>query len=88
MSDANMVPDRDEELARRIHEEAQRDPHSPYAHKCVGIVDGQVVAVADDWDELKRRLQEIELDDPRKCLWARIDPNTDFGEENEIWGLH
>jgi hypothetical protein len=88
MSDADMAPDRDEELARRIHEEAQRDPHSPYAYKCVGIVNGQVVAVADDWDELERRLQEIELDDPRQCLWARIDPNTDFGEENEIWGLH
>ncbi len=88
MSDADVTPDRDEELARRIHEEAQRDPNSPYAYKCVGIVNGQVVAVADDWDELECRLQEIDFDDPRQCLWVRIDPNTHFGEENEIWGLH
>ncbi|MGH7170686.1 MAG: hypothetical protein ACRELF_01610 [Gemmataceae bacterium] len=87
MSTSKTVQDRNEELARRIHEEAQRDPHSPYAHKCVGIVEGQVVVVADDWDELFLRLQEIKAD-PEKSFCAWIDPHAHFGAENEIWGLH
>lgn len=87
MSDSKSVFDMNEAVARKIHEEAQRDPHSPYAHKCLGIVDGQVVVVADDWDEVDRRLQEIKAD-PEKSFCAWIDPDTHFGAENEIWGLY
>ncbi|HEY7426975.1 MAG TPA: hypothetical protein VH682_22260 [Gemmataceae bacterium] len=86
MSDLHTILERNEELARRIHEEAQRDPHSPYAQKCVGIVDGRVVAVADDWDELYLRLRQIEPDSGKR-YGAWIDPNTHFGAENEIWEL-
>lgn len=87
MSDSQSAFDINEELARKIHEEAQRDPHSPYAKKCVGIVDGQVVVIADDWDELFLRLRQIEPD-PEKRYGAWIDPDTHFGEEDEIWGLY
>jgi hypothetical protein len=87
VSDSKTIQDRNEEPARKIHQEAQRDPHSPYANKCVGIVDGRVVAVADDWDELFLRLRQIEPD-PENCFSAWIDPSTHFGAENEIWGLH
>ena len=87
MSSSESQYDLNEALARKIHEEAQRDPHSPYAMKCLGIVDGRVVVVADDWDELFLRFQQIEPDpEKRYCAW--IDPETHFGAENEIWELH
>ncbi|HTU92652.1 MAG TPA: hypothetical protein VMF69_21405 [Gemmataceae bacterium] len=87
MSDYNTVQDRNEELARKIHEEARRNPQSPYALKYVGIANGRDVVAADDLDELDRLLQEIEPDG-RMCFCAWIDPNTHFGAENEIWGLN
>ena len=86
MSDSESIYGLNEAVARRIHEEAQRDPHSPYVNKCLGIVDGQVVVVADDWDEVFLRLQQIEPK-PEKCFCAWIDPNTHFGAENEIWAV-
>lgn len=86
MSTFDTVQDRNEALARKIHEEAQRDPNSPYANKCVGIANGRDVVAADDWDELILRLQQIEPDG-EKCFCAYIDPNTHFGAEGEIWGL-
>ena len=55
------------DLARRINEEARRDPGSPYANKFVGIANGQVVAVADNHDEMMRRLRQAEPD-PTKCF--------------------
>lgn len=87
MSDYNAVQDLNEQLARKIHEEAQRDPHSPYAYKYVGIANGRDVVAAEDLDEVIRRLKEIEPDPGnRYCAW--IDPNMHFGAENEIWELH
>ena len=86
MSDLNTVQERNEELARRIHEEAQRNPNSPYAYKYVGIANGRDVVASDDLDELDRLLHEIEPD-PEKCYGARIDPDKEFNEDNTIWGL-
>ena len=45
MSTLEEVRRQNRELADRIKEETSKDPHSPYAGKCVGIVNGQVVAV-------------------------------------------
>lgn len=87
MADPNTVLGLNEQLARKIHEETQKDPHSPYANKYVGIANGQHVVAADDLDEVIRRLREIEPDpDKRYCAW--IDPHAHFGAENEIWELH
>jgi phosphoribosylamine-glycine ligase len=55
------------EIARRINEEALRDPQSPYAGKFVGLANGKVVVVADSDEEMSRRLREIEPDN-RKCF--------------------
>ncbi|HUY31727.1 MAG TPA: hypothetical protein VMV69_03030 [Pirellulales bacterium] len=54
------VQARNRELARQINEEARRNPHSPYAGKFAGIANGQIVVVADDLEEMARRLEKIE----------------------------
>jgi hypothetical protein len=82
MSDTKTVLELNEELARKINEEARRNPQSPYANKFVGIANGQVVVVADDRDEMSRRLRQIESD-PRKCFC--LEASRDYSEVVEIW---
>jgi hypothetical protein len=84
MSDPKTARELNEEVARKINEEARRDPNSPYANKFVGIVNGQVVVVADDLDEMARRLEEIEPD-PQKCFW--VEASCDYDKVYEIWGM-
>jgi Family of unknown function (DUF5678) len=79
----NAVQDLDRQLARRIIEEARGDPQSPYAGKFVGIAGGRVVAVADDWDELARRLRQAEPD-AAKALCLEV--GADYDAAQEIWG--
>ena len=54
MAYTNPILERNRELANRINEEALRNPHSPYANKVVGLINGQVVVVDDDLDEVVR----------------------------------
>lgn len=84
MSAAATVQEVNRELARRINEEARANPQSPYAKKFVGIANGKVVVIVDDWDQMSRQLRQIEPD-PQKCfaLEASRDPN----EVHEIWRL-
>ena len=84
MSASKTVREINEELARKINDEARSNPQSPYAHKFVGLANGQVVVVADDLDEIGRRLEEIEPD-PQKCFV--IEASRDYDEVVEIWGL-
>jgi hypothetical protein len=48
------------ELGTKIQDEIARDPNSPYAGKWIGVVNGQVVIVSEDGDEVLRRLCEVE----------------------------
>jgi len=82
MSNLEEVQERNRELANRIREEARNDPHSPYAGKFVGIVDGQVVLVTEDIHLLLRRLLEIETD-PRRVFY--VDPHHDPKKVEYIW---
>lgn len=84
MSDASTVQDINRELARKINDEACKDPHSPYANKFVGIANGKVVVVADNADELSRRLRQIEPD-PHKCFG--VEASRDYTEVHEIWSV-
>jgi len=84
MSVANTVKELNRNLARQINLEARNNPQSPYAHKFVGIANGQVVAVADDLDEMTRRLRQAEAD-PHKCFW--VEASRDYDEIHEIWGF-
>ena len=71
------------ELARRINAEATSNPQSPYAHKFVGIANGQVVVVTDDLDDLAQRLRQAEPD-PTKTFC--VEASRDYAEVHEIWG--
>jgi uncharacterized protein YlzI (FlbEa/FlbD family) len=73
-----------QEVARKINEEALRNPRSPYANKFVGIANGEVVVVADDADEMSRRLREIEPDN-RKCFG--VEASRDYSIPVYIWEL-
>jgi hypothetical protein len=74
MEDLAVVQQRNRDLARAINEEARRDPDSPYAGKFVGLADGQVVVVADNLDDVVRRLRQVEPDPGRTfCLEAGLD---------------
>jgi hypothetical protein len=75
---------RNRELARQINEEARRDPHSPYAGKFVGIANGQVVVVADDLEEMARRLVQIE---PEGAKCFSVEASRDYDEVVESWSL-
>ena len=84
MSSANTIQDVNRELARKINEEALRDPRSPYADKFVGIANGQVVVVADSLDEMARRLRQIEPDATRTYC---VEASRDYSVVEEIWEL-
>lgn len=81
MSAVSTVQELNRELARSINEEARSNPQSHYANKCVGIVNGQVAVVADDLDEVVRRLRQMEPD-PRKCFF--VEASRDYNEVQEI----
>ncbi len=79
----NSVLDLNEALAQRINMEALANPQSPYANKFVGIANGQVVVVSDDFDDLCGRLYQIEPD-PKNCY--SIEASRDYSVIEEIWG--
>jgi hypothetical protein len=81
----NPIFERYQELARRINEEALANANSPYANKFVGIANGQVVVLADTFDEMSRRLREIEPD-PKKC--CGIEASRDYNKVEYIWRTH
>ena len=84
MADLSTTKEINAELARKINEETLANPQSPYANKFVGIANGQVVVVADDLDEMSRRLRQIEPD-PSKCFG--VEASRDYTVVEEIWGL-
>jgi hypothetical protein len=84
MSTSLAVSDLNLELARKINEEARNDPQSPYAGKVVGIVNGQVMAVASDLDELVQRLCQLQVDLSQALS---VEVGIDYDEVQEIWAL-
>jgi hypothetical protein len=84
MSTSRAVSELNSELARRINDEARDNPRSPFAGKFIGIVNGQVVAVAADLDGLVERLRLVAAD-PRQTLCLEV--GLDYGQVQEIWGL-
>lgn len=84
MSAAKTVQELNRELAQKLVDEGRQNPQSVYMGKFVGIANGQVVAVADDWDELARRLRELEPD-PSKTFGVEV--GRDYEVVEQIWVL-
>jgi hypothetical protein len=84
MAGRHDIYDRNIEVARQINDELLRDPNSPYAGKWIGIANGQVVVVGDSWDEVRKRLDEVEPD-PFRCFCMEGVGIPDE-EENAIYG--
>lgn len=84
MSGTASVQDLNRDLARQINLEARANPQLPYAHKFVGIANGQVVVVADDFDAMVRRLRQIEPDPTRTF---GIEASHDYSVVEEICEL-
>jgi hypothetical protein len=68
-------------LANQINQEARSNPQSPYANKFVGIANGKVVVISDDWDDLVPRLRQIEPD-PTKTF--AIEASRDYTVVHEV----
>jgi hypothetical protein len=72
------------ELARKINQEARNNPESPFSGKFVAIAGGQVVALANDLDELVERLRDVNTD-PRQSLC--FGAGLDYAQVQEIWDV-
>lgn len=72
------------ELADRLYDEARRNPQSPYAGRKVGIANGQVVVVADDWDDVAQALRQADPDPMRTFC---IDLAQDYDSVQVIWRI-
>jgi hypothetical protein len=67
-------------VADRINREARNNPDSPYAGKFVGIVDGQVMVVAETLRETMERLRQSEPDPTRCCC---IEASYDYEQVHD-----
>jgi hypothetical protein len=56
------VPEQDRALVERINNEVLANPTSSYSGKFIGIANGQIVAIADDQDQLDDLLDRLDLD--------------------------
>lgn len=85
MANSNTIEDLNRELAKKINHEARANPQSPYSGKYVGIANGKVVVVADNWDDLILRLRQVEPD-PQKIL--ALEADADYDTVQFIWRVH
>jgi len=84
MAAPQSVQELNQQVADQLLAEVKNDPQSIYAGKLIGIANGQVVVVADNWDDVATRLEQVEPD-LRKTFC--IDAGADYGQVQEIWGL-
>jgi len=70
------------DLAEKLNLEAKQNPQSPFAGKKVGIANGQVVVVADNWRDVAQQLRQAEPD-PTKTFCVEI--GADYSTVQEIW---
>jgi hypothetical protein len=71
-----------EELARQINREARANPNSPYAGKWVGLLNGQVVAVANTLEEVMTTLDDLEPDPGKGMVF---EASADYDTPDYVW---
>ncbi len=81
MSTSNSIQQLNRDLADKLVEDAKQDP-SAFAGRFVGIVNGKVVVVTDDLNELGQRLRQADPD-PASGFWFEV--GRDYNEVHEIW---
>jgi hypothetical protein len=69
MTSLQEVQQANRDLALQLNETTRKDPSSPYRGKFVGIANGKVVIVTDDFQELYRSLRDADSD-PRRVFWV------------------
>jgi hypothetical protein len=84
MATSRTVQELNRELAEKLVVEGQTNPQSKYVGKFVGLANGRVVAVADNWDDLARELRQAEPD-PTRTFGVEV--GRDYAAVEEIWGL-
>lgn len=84
MAPSKTVQQLNRELAQKLVDEGRNNPRSVYSGKFVGIANGRVVAVADNWDELARRLRQME---PDAAKTFGVEVGRDYDEVEMIWVL-
>ncbi len=84
MSAARTIQELNRDEARKIIEEARNDPKSAYLGKFVGIANGKVVVIADNWNELALQLRNAEPD-PQKAFGIEV--GLDYDAVQEIWSF-
>jgi hypothetical protein len=72
------------QIAEKLYAEARQDPTSLFSGKKVGLANGKVVAVADDWNDVVRVLEQVEPDASRTYC---IDMAQDYATTQYIWGF-
>ena len=70
------------EVAQRVNRETRNDPNSPYAGKHVGVLGGQVVAVADTLDEVSAQLDALGDVGHKGVI---IEASADYAGPHMIW---
>jgi hypothetical protein len=82
----NMTPIQqlNRDLAHKLTEEAKQDPQSPYTGKKVGIANGRIVVVSEDWDDVGEQLRQAEPDPAKRCC---VDIGGDYSGVHEIWSV-
>ena len=83
MSNVTSIPQLNRELADKVLDDAKTNPNA-YPRKYVGIANGKVVVMADNLDELVRRLIQNEPD-ASKTFWVEI--GRDYTDVIEIWEI-
>lgn len=78
----NTIEQINRKLAEKLDQEVRDNPQSPYAGKKIGIANGKVVVVADDWDEVGRQLRTAEPDGKKRYCF---EIGKDYGGVHEIW---
>ena len=83
MPDAQSIQNLNLELAGKINVEVRSNPASLYAGKIIGLANGQVVSIADNWDDMAVQLRKAEPDPSKTfCFEAGVEY-----EVEEFWEL-
>ena len=70
------------EVAREISRQTRAAPDSPYKDKYLGIAAQKVVVVADSWDELHARFNDLGYERAQR---VGIEANADYERPVMLW---